>query len=207
MPVPVPGPVLGPLAPPAAQIPMFLPSHLLYLQLPDGVTRYICCCGTGSCGRCCRCSIDVPPFSSLSWCGGGYGTGAFHASSCSARPPLLLHYRLLLFLLLLSQLLHLLLHLFPDRLQNPVKPLLLCAYPLTILTVQLAIDLFDCAHPSQSIGVGIASLPWASALGQLLNDFLAWLPGEKIAFIRTSDATTCVSATVLAFSLYGNYSP
>ena len=60
-------------------------------------------------------------------------------------PPLLLHYNLLLFLLL-RQLLYRLLHLVPDRLQNPFKPLLQCLYPLTLLEVQLAIDLFHCPH-------------------------------------------------------------
>ena len=110
-------------------------------------------------------------------------------------PPFLLQYTLLLFLLL-SQLLHLMLHLVPDRLQNFFKLLLLCVYPLTLLQVELVRDLIHC--PSKSViwrrnsvaPLGVRSFYECSMISRVVtqgNHGIFW----------TWDAATCAAANVL----------
>ena len=120
-----------------------------------------------------------------------------------AQPPFAppLQYHLILFLSL-GKLLRLFLHLVPDRLQNSLKTLLLCVYPLALLEVYLAIYLCFC--PPQLVSRRRNSVAPLGVRSFYDCSMISCLVTQGMSYLWTSDAATSASANACAFSVQAN---
>ena len=165
-----------PPAPPAAAqnvfvSPFSLSNSLVVLHEISG-----CCCSSGSYERCCCCSLDASLFS-FSWCGdsgGGCGTGACD-SSCSALLCSFTTTCSYSFCFVSSYISCCIW--FQIACKTPSSPFCSASIHSRFWKSNWP-SISSTAHISWSIAVGIASLPWASAL-RLLDDFSLGYAGQS----------------------------